>query len=661
MAGEVTVAIHKITGQPSAVSGCGVFTKRITLADLSVGTLVSCILVHGQGKDLGEVMRGIFEIAEKKLEGSEEGLLAVLEETLAPAKNYAAGVDVDLVHAFFYKQSLRSSSLDELETAGLGDVCYIVRLGQAVRVFLFEPPKSAELNFESGSGPARAGQLYLIATDSFFSIFDTSPLTQAAEVDLEEVVDGIATEIGGEENQSEVGAAFVAITEVSQVKESLFSTSGKAKVSHGSQEEEQREEREEEQETEDGKGEEQTLEAPEEEISGEPTQIPEHKLTEALAHKAREKLTARVIEIPKKISLSVFAEFAKIRRGEVGALRRNIVAVAIVIVLVLAVSVGITIYKKREAAKLAEFNRHVEAASAKYGEAVAILELNRNRAREILVEAERELKLAGEIKKDDERARKLTEDIAFRLKETEVSRDVAFREVANLNDSLKSVGIAGSSLIAISGDKIYEVSLATGEVSDIASGGGIRAGAVYERAVFVTSDSKITRVDLADSKSVDVSERGGGLDVSVFAGNVYVLTENSIRKFVPVASGYAQGTEYLSSPESFSSRSHFAIDGSIWVTAGGNIWKFLRGEKQDFAISGLTHVGEFSLIYTTPNLDNLYVVDYSNSALLVIGKDGFYQKVLQSPEFSRATDLAVDELAEKLYIASGSRILEASL
>lgn len=626
MKGELIVTTHKITGRPTEASGCGVFTKRITLADLGVGTLVSCILVRGEGKDLGEVMRGIFEIAEKKLEGGEGGLLAILEGTLAPAKNYATGVDVDLVHVFFYEE-----------------VCYIVRLGQAVCVFLFEPPKSAELNFESGSGPTRAGQLYLIATDSFFSIFDTSPLSQEAEVDLEEIVDGIATEIAGEENQSDVGAAFVAVKDVSEV----------SNVSEVSQEGEQREETESQRDTE--------TQGMEEKISEEPTQIPEHKLTESLAYKAREKLTARVIEIPKKITMSVFAEFAKIRRGDIGAVRRNIVAVAIVIVLALVVSVSVTVYKKSESVRLAKFNQHVEGASAKYSEAVAILELNRTRAREILVEADREIKLAREIQRDDERSRKLAEDIALRLKETEVSSDVAFREVANLDDSLKSVGLTGNSLIAISGDKIYEVNLETGEASDTSSGGGARAGAVFERAVFVIADSKITRVDLADSKIVDVSERENGLDVAVFAGNVYLLSENSIMKFVPVEGGYAQGTEYLVSAESFSSRSHFAIDGSIWVTAGGNILKFLRGEKQDFEISGLSHVGEFSLIYTTGGLDNLYAVDFINSALLVIGKDGFYQKVLQSPEFSRASDLAVNELAEKLYITSGSKVLEADL
>jgi len=124
---------------------------------------------------------------------------------------------------------------------------------------------------------------------------------------------------------------------------------------------------------------------------------------------------------------------------------------------------------------------------------------------------------------------------------------------------------------------------------------------------------------LADGSLVEVGKVGAGSDIWVFFGNVYVLLPNSITKFIPVEGGYAEGSEYLNSPQSFSDKSHLAIDASIWVTSGSEILKFTRGDRGSFGISGLvSEVGEFSLIYTDANLQNLYVVDSTNSALLII-------------------------------------------
>ena len=105
-----------------------------------------------------------------------------------------------------------------------------------------------------------------------------------------------------------------------------------------------------------------------------------------------------------------------------------------------------------------------------------------------------------------------------------------------------------------------------------------------------------------------------------------------------------------------------AIDGNVWVTSGGNIFKFLRGEKQNFEISGLTgNSSVFGEIYTNGGLDNLYVVDKANSALLVISKDGVYKKAYQASEFSQAKGICVNADESKVFIAVGNKVLETSL
>jgi len=617
---DISVQVEKVTGQASDSVACGVFTARIPLAGGNVGTLVSCILIKASpDADLSEAQRNIFEIAEKKLDGIEGGILAVLQSAVANTKTYGENLEISLLHTFFYE-----------------GICYVCRLGEGVKLFVFDPPKSVEIKFESGSGPVSGGQIYLLATEAFFSIFDTSVFAQEAEVDFEDIIDGIATEIAGEENQAEVGAAFISV-KGEEIGEDASEKVGDEVVLEDKVVE-----------TETG------TETEERDVVEEkPDQI-----EDSSGKKPGIRFSNPFAPLGKKL----FSELNRIRKGDIGAIRRNLVLVAVLVVLVLGGSVGFTLYQKDQRVKSAQFDEHLAQASTKYSEGVAIIDLNKSRARDILIEADREVKLALDIKPGNEKGKKLSDDISQKLKETEVTSNVNFSEVVNLGDSIKSLGFAGRDLVGISGDKVYKVNLVSKDKSDVDSKGGVDSGFVFDNKAFVISGGKILRVDVSSGESADVGEGANGLDIAVFSGNVYVLFANSITKFVPIEGGYSQGSEYLNSPDNFTQKSRFAIDGSIWVSSGNKIFKYTRGAKENFEISGLVGgVGEFGLIYTNSSLDNLYIVDMTNSAVLVVNKEGVYKKVLQSPEFGRATDLAVDENEEKLYISTGSKILEASL
>ena len=68
--------IEKITGTGSKNAASGIFTSRISLAAGDLASLVSCILVKDSaGQDAQVTARDIFEIATKKLEGAQDGVL----------------------------------------------------------------------------------------------------------------------------------------------------------------------------------------------------------------------------------------------------------------------------------------------------------------------------------------------------------------------------------------------------------------------------------------------------------------------------------------------------------------------------------------------------------------------------------------------------------
>ena len=100
-----------------------------------------------------------------------------------------------------------------------------------------------------------------------------------------------------------------------------------------------------------------------------------------------------------------------------------------------------------------------------------------------------------------------------------------------------------------------------------------------------------------------------------------------------------------------------AIDGSVWVTAGGKILKYTRGVKENFEISGVEGMSG-DVIYTDDETEKLYVLDAANGRVVVLAKTGEYESQYMSEEMKKATGLVVDGKAGKIYLLAGSKVYE---
>src|SRR3989344_6002249 len=191
--------IQKVSGAPRPECVCQVFVNRLILADSQVATLVSVFLVKTDDhQDLQKLLSEVFELSIQKIEEGnlDEGMLAILSNASLKVTQFLKqeNVKASFAHTLFYK-----------------DAVYIARHGEGVKLLVFEPESSQEIKFQEGSGRVKESQLFLIATEKFLSIFDTAPLKSLPEIDLEDIIDGLATDISAEEDQSEIAAAFVLV------------------------------------------------------------------------------------------------------------------------------------------------------------------------------------------------------------------------------------------------------------------------------------------------------------------------------------------------------------------------------------------------------------------------------------------------------------------
>lgn len=627
--------IEKIIGTGSKNVASSIFVARIPIANGALGNLVSCILVDNPGgQDAQVTARDIFEIATKKLEGAQDGVLDSLLAAKDGAVDYlkAQGAVASFGHLTFYKSA-----------------AYIARQGDDVKIFVGRGGKSHEITFDHGSGPVDFGQLYLVATGEFAKSFDVGEFL-GEEINLQELVDGLATEISAMDDSKRLAAALVLVKGdkileegdggKKVVEESVDSKSGGEAESVGR-----------------------------DVVKDQRSDVEQADSHLALWQKGQKVkgsgIVLGAIKLFAKVNNALALEIRKIKSNErlaILRLRRNLVLVVAVILIILAISAGFAIKGKKDKETAVAFNDYLLAASTKFSEGDAILSLNRERARELLIGAGDEVGKALAIQPKDAKALELKGKIDAKLKESESLSGLSFSTLTTTSEPLVSLTIRGKNIAGASASNIFVVDFASKSLSKLDGAGGAKSAFAFNDSVFTLTSDGVYKANLTSKKSEKVAEDKDSFDIAVFVGNIYLLSTSAIYKYVPVEGGYVASADYLLGVN-FDNSSRMAIDGTVWVTKGDKILKYLKGADQNFAIAGLSSTGvQFGEIFTTADLDNLYVIDMANKALLSIGKDdGIFKKAYQANEFGRATGLVVDEQTGKIYISVDNKILQADL
>ena len=190
--------------------------------------------------------------------------------------------------------------------------------------------------------------------------------------------------------------------------------------------------------------------------------------------------------------------------------------------------------------------------------------------------------------------------------------------------------------------------------------------ATYPGRVVVFGDKGGVQCDTGNAKCKQVitaEQMGEGIvDIGMFAGNIYgVATDGEIWRYPVTDAGYGTKMKWVGEDqEKAVGAKGMSIDGSIWMVKTLNskseILKYTRGVKDSFSISGLdTELGQNSVVYTSDEVEKLYVLDPEKERIVILDKTGKYESQLKNELLKGATDLVVSE-EEVIYVAVGSKI-----
>lgn len=153
---------------------------------------------------------------------------------------------------------------------------------------------------------------------------------------------------------------------------------------------------------------------------------------------------------------------------------------------------------------------------------------------------------------------------------------------------------------------------------------------------------------------------GNILDLAVFNGNIYLLDQekNQIYKYMVAELGFGDKILYFQPGQTInlSSINSFSIDGSVYLAGDSVMFKFTSGLQDAFKTNLPDGNIKTNKIFTSKDLEKVYVWDKGRGTVYIMGKNGDYQEQINSKIFSTATDFMVYK--NSIYVLQGSKIFK---
>lgn len=159
-----------------------------------------------------------------------------------------------------------------------------------------------------------------------------------------------------------------------------------------------------------------------------------------------------------------------------------------------------------------------------------------------------------------------------------------------------------------------------------------------------------------------------GLDIKTYGRYAYILdpVENQIWKYTRQRANYSGATPYNQGAD-LSRAVSFAIDGAVYVLSDdGTIQKIFRGKKVSHSFRNLPSIpfqGKNLKIYTSAELDFIYILDPDNERVLVFTKGENFATYKKQIIFNaeNAQDFRIETSGQKAQILTNDKIYEIPL
>ncbi|QQG44497.1 MAG: hypothetical protein HYW86_01100 [Candidatus Roizmanbacteria bacterium] len=344
----------------------------------------------------------------------------------------------------------------------------------------------------------------------------------------------------------------------------------------------------------------------------------------------------------------------------------TIIAVTVIfVILIWSVVLG---YKRRsdnQAKKLIEITREVINQKLSQSEDTAFLNLSRS---QILL-SEARLELANlKLKLGDRYKEKIEElDKFIKIKESQIMKkeEKTPEEFFDLTVDNKSatgdeLGTDGGQIAVLdkTNSNIYVVSISKKSLNK-KSFDKIRSAslvAISDSDIFFISSEGIFKItDDKMDKIIDKDSEWGRISgLTIYNKNIYLLdsSKGKIYKYAVADSGYSSKSSYLKDNDlsGLELNSSIAIDSSVYINLKDSIVKFTGGIRDEFTTEFPENNINITKVITGKDEEKVYAWDKTKGVMYILGKNGTYERQVNSNALSKAMDVIVSEATAYLLI-----------
>ncbi|QQS39090.1 hypothetical protein IPM62_00515 [Candidatus Woesebacteria bacterium] len=347
-------------------------------------------------------------------------------------------------------------------------------------------------------------------------------------------------------------------------------------------------------------------------------------------------------------------------------------SIGLIITLLLLTSIVLGVWQKKKKDAVTLYEPRLMAAQHDFNEAMSLFSLSPERAREHFFLSQTVLDQLVQEKVDDERLINLTNELQInrgKILGEYIEESQGFVDLTLLSDNFHGDDLVASDekvyVLDRVGRKLISVAIETKRSEVLAGPGAIDEEAFYIASsadrVYVSTKDGIYRVDEGKELVGEEDLTYADLPYS-YAANLYIVdTANSeIIRYSAYEGGFSEGKSWLvaSADPDLSKIKSLSIDGSIWmVSETGGIYKFSLGNQINFEVSGVfPQIENASQIFTTDELEYLYILEPSQKRVVVTNKEGVFVAQYISEKLTGAIDFAVSEKSKKVIFLTGDKL-----
>lgn len=150
--------------------------------------------------------------------------------------------------------------------------------------------------------------------------------------------------------------------------------------------------------------------------------------------------------------------------------------------------------------------------------------------------------------------------------------------------------------------------------------------------------------------------------ISTYNNRLYAvdIKNNRLTKHNPSTTGFGKGESWLKDNKTvLNATTDMAIDSTIYLAAGPEIWKLENGQKKNMDLNRLLPpLQSATRIYTQNGSSKLFILDSGFKRIIIWDKQKNKMiSQLTSAQFTDLRDFAVNEKEKKIYILDGRKVL----